>query len=107
MPLSDAIAALAALARTRGEDGYHDRQDILARDLPCSEEELVDIAYDDEEPSVRIEALELVALRAKGGFRTVLSDLAKADPEPVVRSHAEALLFRAIVNEQVAALRKP
>lgn len=96
------VAFLTEFARTRTEDGYRERQEALVQDLPCSYEELVDVAYDFEEPSVRIEALELVALATKVGYKTVLSDSAKADPDRVVKSHAEALLYRAIVNENIA-----
>ena len=97
----EVVAVLAALAQARTEDGYCEQQQSLVRDLPCSYEELVDVAYDFEETSVRIEALELLAVVARAGFKTVLSDSAKADPDAVVKNHAEGLLYRAIVNEHI------
>ena len=95
------IAALTVLTQTRTEAGYLERQEALLQNLPCEYEELVDVAYDVEDASVRIAALELVALAAKDGSRTVLSDSAKADPDPVVQKHSEGLLFRSIINENL------
>ena len=100
------VRFLTELACTRAQEGYRQRQEALARDMPCSFEELVDVAYDFEEPSVRIEALELVALTTQSGYKTVLSDSAKADPNPVVKSHAEGLLYRAIVNDRISERSK-
>ncbi len=98
----EVITSLKGIARTRTEDRYRQIQEALVKDLPCSYEELVDVAYDFEVASVRIEALELVAIAKKDGYKTVLSDSAKADPDPAVKSHAEALLYRAIVNQCIA-----
>jgi hypothetical protein len=95
------IAALTALAQNRAEEGYIERQEALLQNLPSEYAEVVDIAYDVEDSSIRIEALELVALAARDGSRTVLSDSANADPDPVVKKHSEGLLFRAIVNENL------
>lgn len=95
------VVTLRALALTRTADDYRLRQDVLAQRLPWDYEELIDVAYDFEESSIRIEALELVALCARDGSRIVLSDSAQADPDPLVQKHAEALLFRAIVNENI------
>ena len=100
------VEILSELACARAQEGYRQRQEALARDLPCSHEELVDVAYDFEEPSIRIEALELVALATPSGYKTVLSDSAKADPNPVVKSHAEGLLYRAIVNGHISKISK-
>lgn len=100
----EVVAALRSLAQTRTEEGYLQRQEVLAQKLPCDHDELIDVAYDFEEPSIRIEALELLVLAAKEGFRTVLSDSAHADPDPVVQKHAEALLFRVIVNDNIRKL---
>jgi len=98
----EVVAFLTALARTRTEDGYGQRQETLAQNLPWGYEELVDVAYDFEQPSIRIEALEILAKLAQDGFKIVLSDSAKADPDPTVKSHAEGLLYRAIVNEHIS-----
>ena len=95
------IEALTVLAQARTEAGYLERQEALLQDLPGDYDQLVDIAYDVEDSSIRIEALELVALAAKDDSRTVLSDSMKADPDPVVQKHSEGLLFRAIVNENI------
>lgn len=97
----EVIDALTVLSQTRTEDEYPRRQEVLAQNLSCGYEELVDVAYDFERPEVRIEALELLALIGKDGYTTVLSDSTKADPDHVVQKHAEALLYRAIVNEQI------
>ncbi|WP_090444961.1 hypothetical protein [Duganella sp. CF458] len=97
----DLISALTVLSKTRTEEGYVERQEALLQHLPGEYDQLVDIAYDVEDSSIRIEALELVALAAKDDSRTVLSDSMKADPDPVVQKHSEGLLFRAIVNENI------
>lgn len=97
----EVIVALKILAQTRTDEDYLGRQDALFQRLPCEFVELVDVAYDHENSSIRIEALELIAMAANDNSRTVLSDSAKADPDPLVQKHAEALLFRAIVNENL------
>ncbi len=93
------VDALTALAGTRTEDSYPEHFESLLHALPCSYDDLVDVAYDCESVQVRIEALELIAARRETGFKTVLGDLAKADPDEMVRRHAEGLLFRAFVGE--------
>ena len=96
------LATLLYLASNRTSDSYLQHQIELLKNLSCAYEELVDIAYDHESPSIRIEALEIIALKSAPGYKVTLSDSAKADPDEMVRKHAEALLFRVIVNEHRA-----
>lgn len=97
------LIQLSALSLARTEEGYLERQEDVVRKLPCEYDELVDVAYDCEQAEIRVEAIELISLIAQENFQTILSDLAKADPDCIVRDHAQGLLYRAIVN---AAMRK-
>jgi hypothetical protein len=80
-------------------DVYLAFQDALSKALPCSYEELVDVAYDHEDPAIVIQALELIALDRDPKCKVILNDIRSAHPDGEVKSIATRLLSNVISLE--------
>jgi hypothetical protein len=78
-------------------DQYLKRRQEVARSLSDMHEDIVDVAYDHEDPLLAIEALEIIALDREPKCEVVLRDLMLAHPDPNVQSCARRLLLNVTV----------
>jgi hypothetical protein len=101
--LEPLLDELASCTEATAYLAAQDRAAVVAQERY---DELVDAAYDADDPKHRREALHLVCLLGRDGCQTVLNDSRQADPDPSVRACAEALLFRIIVRDHVRASGK-
>ncbi len=86
---------------TEQPESYLEAQNRALQPLRRQYRRLLKTARDHPEPAVRSEALHLVMLLSEPDHRIVLDQARSLDPDPLVRGHAEGLLFQSIAAEKV------
>jgi hypothetical protein len=102
------LKELATLIRQKSVpvDEYLRRQREIANSLADAHEDIVDVAYDHEDPLLAIEALEIIALDRDPSCKVVLRDLMLAHSDPDVQTCARRLLSNVAVLETAKAYLK-